>query len=193
MKKNRGKKSTTHHALSNDIKRSGAPDADYKTYKAATRAKAKLSGVFFSLARCNVACACRYCGGQPLSQIVVAIPSAIVIGYAISALEAGAMTSGDVAAFLGVMLLMHARCAPSPAAWLFFRRCKWRRERFLAFWTPRRKPTMEKALSTAVAAKSVLTVYTMRYATTKKSGADGCIFNHSTRRDGGFSRKIRRR
>ena len=57
------------------------------------------SGVFSALRGVMLRVHVAIAAGQPLSQIVVAIPSAIVIGYAISALEAGAMTSGDVAAF----------------------------------------------------------------------------------------------
>ncbi len=44
--------------------------------------------------------------GQPLSQLVISVPTVIVVFYVVRALEAETMTAGDVAAFLGCMLLM---------------------------------------------------------------------------------------
>ena len=44
--------------------------------------------------------------GQPLSMFFVAIPSSFVLLYIVRALDAGTMTAGDVATFLGCMLLM---------------------------------------------------------------------------------------
>jgi subfamily B ATP-binding cassette protein MsbA len=44
--------------------------------------------------------------GQPLSQMIIAIPSAVILVYVVDALLNAQMSSGDVAAFVGVMLLM---------------------------------------------------------------------------------------
>ncbi|MGI9307560.1 MAG: ABC transporter ATP-binding protein [Gammaproteobacteria bacterium] len=44
--------------------------------------------------------------GQPLAMLAVALPSMLALFYTARALEAGTMTAGDVAAFLGCMLLM---------------------------------------------------------------------------------------
>ena len=44
--------------------------------------------------------------GQPLSMLAIAIPSAVVLFYVVGALATNNMTVGDVAAFLGCMLLM---------------------------------------------------------------------------------------
>ncbi|SMN11014.1 Lipid A export ATP-binding/permease protein MsbA [uncultured Candidatus Thioglobus sp.] len=44
--------------------------------------------------------------GQPISMLLVAIPASLVLFYVTAALDAGTMTAGDVATFLGCMLLM---------------------------------------------------------------------------------------
>ena len=44
--------------------------------------------------------------GQPLSMILISVPSVVVLFYVSDALTADEMTAGDVAAFLGCMLLM---------------------------------------------------------------------------------------
>ena len=44
--------------------------------------------------------------GRPLSMLIIAVPSVIVVSYVVRALEAETMSPGDVAAFLGCMLLL---------------------------------------------------------------------------------------
>ena len=44
--------------------------------------------------------------GQPLSQIIVAAPSAIVLVYVLDEMLAGEISKGTIASFIGIMLLM---------------------------------------------------------------------------------------
>ena len=46
------------------------------------------------------------CAGQPLSQIIVAAPSAIVLVYVLDEMLAGEISKGTIASFIGIMLLM---------------------------------------------------------------------------------------
>ncbi len=44
--------------------------------------------------------------GQPLSQLIIAIPGAVILVAVVDSLLGGRMSPGDVAAFVGIMLLM---------------------------------------------------------------------------------------
>ncbi len=66
----------------------------------------RLSSVFASLRGAMLRVQIVIAAGQPLSMLLVAIPSVAVLFYVVWALEDGSMSAGDVAAFLGCMLLM---------------------------------------------------------------------------------------
>ena len=168
MKKIAGKNQQTHHALSNDIKRSGAPDADYKNTRR-RHGKGKTKRRFFSLARCNVACACRYCGRPTIIANRCRYSSAIVIGYAISALEAGAMTSGDVAAFLGVMLLMPRSVRAITRSMVVFSQMQVAAREVFGFLDTPPEADNGEGLINRCRGEVSFNGITMRYATTKKA------------------------
>ena len=107
--------------------------------------------------------------GQPLSQIVVAIPSAIVIGYAISALEAGAMTSGDVAAFLGVMLLMPRSVRAITRSMVVFSQMQVAAREVFGFLDTPPEADNGEGLINRCRGEVSFNGITMRYATTKKA------------------------
>ena len=132
-------------------------------------AKAKLSGVFSALRGVMLRVHVAIAAGQPLSQIVVAIPSAIVIGYAISALEAGAMTSGDVAAFLGVMLLMPRSVRAITRSMVVFSQMQVAAREVFGFLDTPPEADNGEGLINRCRGEVSFNGITMRYATTKKA------------------------
>lgn len=69
-------------------------------------ARDRLTSVFSALRVAMLRMQIVIAAGQPLSMLLIALPSVIVLYYVVAALEAETMTAGDVAAFLGCMLLM---------------------------------------------------------------------------------------
>ena len=67
---------------------------------------AKLGGAFSALRGALLRVQIVIAAGQPLSMLAVALPSVLAVFYVARALETGEMSTGDVAAFLGCMLLM---------------------------------------------------------------------------------------
>ena len=66
----------------------------------------KLAAAFAALRGALLRITIVIAAGPPLSILAMALPVALVVFYASRALDAGAMSAGDTAAFLGCMLLM---------------------------------------------------------------------------------------
>ncbi len=76
-----------------------------KIHGAAAEGK-KLAAAFSALRGALLRVHIIIAAGQPLSMLAVALPSTLALFYVSRALSAGEMSAGDVAAFLGCMLLM---------------------------------------------------------------------------------------
>lgn len=72
----------------------------------ANAAIGKTRAAFGALRRAGLRMIILLSAGQPLSQIIVAVPSAIVLAYVLDEILAGEISKGTVAAFIGIMLLM---------------------------------------------------------------------------------------
>ena len=72
----------------------------------AAAAREKLAASFAALRAALLRTQIVRAAGQPLSMLAIAAPSSIILFYVSRALNEGTMTAGDVAAFLGCMLLM---------------------------------------------------------------------------------------
>lgn len=72
----------------------------------ATAAKDKLTNAFSRLRSALLRMQIIIAAGQPLSMLIISVPAVVVLFYVSNALETGGMSTGDVAAFLGCMLLM---------------------------------------------------------------------------------------
>ena len=69
-------------------------------------AHSRLSSAFVALRSALLRVQIVIAAGQPLSMLAMAIPFVIILFYIVEALDSQAMTVGDVAAFMGCMLLM---------------------------------------------------------------------------------------
>ncbi|MGI9296853.1 MAG: ABC transporter ATP-binding protein [Gammaproteobacteria bacterium] len=69
-------------------------------------ARDKLAGAFSALRAALLRTQIVIAAGQPLSMLLIAAPSVVALFYISRALSEGTMTAGEVAAFLGCMLLM---------------------------------------------------------------------------------------
>lgn len=72
----------------------------------ANAAAGKLGAAFGALRSAGLRIMILLSASQPLSQIIVAVPSAVVLFYVIDEMQAGEITKGTVASFVGIMLLM---------------------------------------------------------------------------------------
>ena len=72
----------------------------------ANAAAAKTRAAFGALRSAGLRMMILLSASQPLSQIIVAVPSAVVLIYVVDGMLAGEISKGTVASFIGIMLLM---------------------------------------------------------------------------------------
>ena len=72
----------------------------------AREAEGKTRGAFNAMRSAGLRMMILLSASQPLSQFIVAVPSAIVLSYVLDEMLAGEISKGTIASFIGIMLLM---------------------------------------------------------------------------------------
>ena len=72
----------------------------------AERAQGRLRNAFGQLRGAMLKVSIVLCAGQPITHFLLALPFAVVVYYAVGALQAGEMSAGEVASFITIMLLL---------------------------------------------------------------------------------------